>query len=95
MKRLADVFPKSLSLLLKMANTTEQNFTKFVVCRKCHALYKYDNCREKIGTQIQTKSCGNANHQDGCPAIVLFLRVLKLSQAKYFSTHTNYIAMPH
>jgi hypothetical protein len=59
MKCLADIFPKSLSLLLKMANTTEQNFTKFVVCRKCQALYDYENCLEKIGTNIQTKSCGN------------------------------------
>ena len=56
MKCLADAFPKSLSRLLKMVNAG-QNFTKFVVCRKCEVLYDFANCKEKIGSRLQTKYC--------------------------------------
>lgn len=56
MKTLADIFPKSLSTMLSLVKG-KVSFTKFVVCRKCHALYDLSICQEKIGSRIQSKSC--------------------------------------
>ena len=79
MKCLANIFPKSLSLLLKMVKAG-QDYTKFVVCRKCQVLYKYANCQEKIGSRIQLVNIFHFRTiliiHDGCPVTALFLRTL-------------------
>ena len=35
----------------------ELSFTKYVVCRKCHALYDFTRCQEKVGSRVESKSC--------------------------------------
>ena len=39
------------------SSSYEQPFTKYVVCRQCSKLYKYDDCVDKIGSQTQSKRC--------------------------------------
>ena len=56
MKELAGVFPKSLIAMLSLVKG-QLSFTKYVVCRKCHALYDFAGCTEKIGSRIVTKGC--------------------------------------
>lgn len=56
MKQMADVFPKSISEMLTFVSI-DQSFTKYVVCRKCHTLYHYKHCQEKVGSQTKSKGC--------------------------------------
>lgn len=63
MKELADVFPTSLLALLSFIKG-KIPFTKFVVCRKCHTLYDFDSCHEKIGSQMKSKSCATVSFPD-------------------------------
>ena len=56
MKEVSSIFPKSLPSMIALVNG-EPSFTKFVVCRKCHALYSYASCQEKIGSHAVSKGC--------------------------------------
>lgn len=81
MKQLADVFPRSLSTVLNLVKD-EQFFTKFVVCRKCHALYDYADCQEKIGSRTESKGCTNTpfpnhpHHSKRVPCNCPLLKIL-------------------
>lgn len=54
---LASGFPSSLYYLKKKLNLLEDKFTKYVVCPKCHALYKFENCHTIVGGQNVSKRC--------------------------------------
>lgn len=56
MKELADVFPRSLTTLLNLVKN-KQCFTKYVVCPRCHTLYNYESCKEKVGSRVVSKNC--------------------------------------
>ena len=52
-------FPSSLHLMkfYMEKNSTWNTFCKYVVCPKCHSLYKFEETYEKRGTQFFVKSC--------------------------------------
>lgn len=49
-------FPKSLYLLRKY-NKNRNTFTKYVVCKKCHFIYDFQDCIERSGVRQQAKLC--------------------------------------
>ena len=57
LRELANAFPRSLHLAKKFLGNLRENFTKFVVCPKCHKLYRYSECWLHTGQEKETKLC--------------------------------------
>ena len=53
---ISEKFPKSLHTVKNVVNW-EVNFTKFIVCTKCNALYKYDDAVTRRGSRTESKHC--------------------------------------
>jgi len=66
MASFALMFPKSLNLLKRHLGIDKDNFTKYVVCRKCESLFKFEECYyERLG-RTNIKNCpyvAHANHR--------------------------------
>ena len=58
LQTIIDNFPKSHYSARKFLNIDRDNFDKYVVCRKCESLYKYDKCvlKKYNGTMV-SKTC--------------------------------------
>ncbi|CAC5395776.1 unnamed protein product [Mytilus coruscus] len=56
---LASAFPATTYKLYKYVGFQKDNFTKFVVCKKCYKLYKYEDCIIIVEGQQQSKQCNN------------------------------------
>ena len=56
MASLARIFPSSLYRLRKSIKNSA-DFTKFVVCPKCHKLYKFDDCITVAGAHQSSSTC--------------------------------------
>ena len=50
-------FPGSLYYFRKEIGLVRDTFTKYVVCPKCHALYKFENCYRTVGNKNESKTC--------------------------------------
>ena len=63
LRQIADVFPKTLYQKNRLIEKKihQSSFVKYVVCRKCHFLYKPNECLEKRGGQTVIKTCKNTN----------------------------------
>ena len=59
--RAAESFPRSPFLRDKYLRTQggSISFQQFIPCQKCHSLYKYCDCIEKVGTLAKPKACSN------------------------------------
>ncbi len=57
LRELANAFPRSIHLANKFLWNLRENFTKFVVCPKCHKLYRYSECWLHTGQEKETKLC--------------------------------------
>ena len=55
------IIPTSLYLLRIYFALTE-DFTRFVVCRKCYSVYSFDSCVNKSGTLLVSKHCQHRAH---------------------------------
>lgn len=53
----AAVFPGSVYLLWKKLGLKKDNFLKFVVCRKCFSIYKYEECFLNVEGQTISGKC--------------------------------------
>lgn len=53
----AAVFPGSVYLLWKRLGLKKDNFTKYVVCRKCFSIYTYDECLLDVEGQTISAKC--------------------------------------
>lgn len=53
------VLPSSLYTLWKYLGAKKGNFIKYVVCTKCHKLYRMDDCSETIRGIVYSKKCSN------------------------------------
>ena len=53
---MANCFPKSLHQVRKYFGLRE-NFSRFVVCKKCYNVYTFDRCIEKHGTELSSRIC--------------------------------------
>lgn len=53
------LFPATLYKLYKYVGLQKDNFTKFVVCKKCYKLYRYEDCVLLIEGQQQSRKCNN------------------------------------
>lgn len=51
------LFPGTLYLLWKNIGLKKDNFVKYVVCRKCYALYLFDECTAYIEGELKSKLC--------------------------------------
>lgn len=56
---IASIVPSSIYKLYKYIGLKKDNFTKFVVCKKCFKLYKYEDCIIFVEGQQQSKKCNN------------------------------------
>ena len=54
---LAIAFPGTLYYFRKEIGLVNDVFVKYVVCPKCHALYEFEKCFNKIGTSRVSKKC--------------------------------------
>ena len=54
---IASGFPSSLYNLKKKLNLLDDKFTKYVVCPKCHSIYKFEDCFHIAGGQNVSKHC--------------------------------------
>ena len=52
-------FPGSVYMLWKTIGVKKDNFVKYVVCRKCCTLYKYEECFHVIEGVTVTKQCSH------------------------------------
>ena len=57
MAGLAIAFPGSLYYFRKEIGLVNDAFMKYVVCPKCHALYKFDDCYHTVGLTRVTNKC--------------------------------------
>lgn len=79
------LFPPTIYKLYKNLGLKKDNFSKYVICRKCFALYKYDDCVKIIEGEKQSATCTNIlfpNHTQIArrrPCGELLLKVVKLS----------------
>ena len=63
-------FPSSLYLRDKL-NAWKDNFLRYVVCRKYHTLYKYQECIEVIGTRRRGRLCSHCSFSNVCGGLLL------------------------
>lgn len=54
-------FPSSVFHMRKFFGLTEE-FTQFVVCRKCYSVYTFDRCVQCQGTAVVSKYCHYCTH---------------------------------
>ena len=54
---LASVFPTSLYKLRKCLSLNEDDFEKYVVCKKCNSVYAFKDCIVKASSGDKTKAC--------------------------------------
>ena len=54
---IASGFPSSLYNLKKKPNLLDDKFTKYVVCPKCHSIYKFEGCFHVAEGQNVSKRC--------------------------------------
>ncbi|CAC5425176.1 unnamed protein product [Mytilus coruscus] len=52
-------FPVSVYKLYRDIGFKKDNFTKYVICKKCYKLYNYDDCMHIIEGQQVSKTCQN------------------------------------
>jgi hypothetical protein len=58
------IFPKSLNLLRKQLGIDKDNFTKYVVCKKCESMYEFQDCYfERLGRTV-VKKCPYVEYQN-------------------------------
>lgn len=79
---LAASFPNSVYKLQKYFGIKEE-FTRFVVCRKCYSVYEFKNCIDRHGVRLISKTCtyrSDPNSRLQCGA--LLLRSVKLVSGK-------------
>lgn len=54
---LATIFPGSVYLLWKKIGLKKDNFTKYVVCRKCFSIYLYNDCLMNLEGETVSAKC--------------------------------------
>ena len=57
MAGLTAAFPGTLYYFRKEIGLVKDDFEKYVVCPKCHALYKFNDCYNAVGTGNVSKKC--------------------------------------
>ena len=61
----------------------QDSFEQYVVCYKCHSVYKKNRCIEKSGTQVKSKFCSFRTHQNSTNKCgTLLLKTVKLLNGK-------------
>ena len=72
------MFPKSLHHLRNFFKLTEE-FTRFVVCRKCYSVHTMESCVEHHGTSVTSKLCSYRTHPNcRSDCHTLLLKTVKL-----------------
>ena len=97
MAGLAIAFPGSLYYFRKEIGLVNDAFMKYVVCPKCHALYKFDNCCHSVEMTRISNKCSFVkfpNHRQrwrrqSCGAHLLKEVTLKCGSKKFY-THKVY-----
>lgn len=59
-KAVFDIFPNSLYKAHKVVGLNRDDFKWLVCCRKCFAVYEFDDCFDQIGTQRIPRLCSSA-----------------------------------
>jgi len=61
----------------------KEEFTRFVVCRKCYSVYEFKSCIEHSGVQLLSKTCPYRPHPNSRSRCgTLLLRSVKLVSGK-------------
>ena len=84
--KLASSFPKSIYMLQKYFGI-EEEFTRFVVCKKCYNVCTYETCIDIHGLQKASKKCSyrlHANSRSECGALLLKSVTLSNSQVRLY-----------
>ena len=86
------IFPKTLYHLQNFFKLKEE-FTRFVVCRKCYSVYKIDDCVERHGTSVTSKFCSHRTHPNSpSDCHTLLLKTVRLLGDKSSSILSKYTA---
>lgn len=59
---LAAAFPGTIYQLWKTLGIQNDNFTKYVICKKCYAIYSYDECILKVEGKEISATCSYVAH---------------------------------
>lgn len=81
---ISQAFPKSLHMLRKMNGCLNLNFVRYVVCRKCHAIYHMNKCvrfNEKRCPFVAYPSHPHRRMRQSCDT--LLLKSVELASGKY------------
>ena len=54
---LCNFLPKTWDAALKLIGITANNFTQYIVCPSCDAVFDYDSCYSKVGNDEISKKC--------------------------------------
>ena len=54
---LCNLLPKTRDAALKLIGITANNFTQYIVCPSCDAVFDYDFCYSKVGNDEISKKC--------------------------------------
>lgn len=60
------------------------SFQQFILCQKCHSLYKYCDCIEKVGTLTKPKACSNVVWAKQCRQPLLHEIVSVSGNTKFY-----------
>lgn len=82
----SEKFPSLLYLRDKF-NAWKDNFLRYIVCRKCHTLYKYRDCIEVVGTKSKGRLCSHSSFSSVCNGS-LVKEVVTLSGSIKFYPHS-------
>ena len=58
------IFPGTLYMLRQFFNFDRDDFDKFVVCSKCHTLYKYERVKT-VNNRKVVKTCSGVQYSRG------------------------------
>ena len=51
------LFPKSLHSFKKEFGQNKDKFVRYVVCKKCHSIYLFEDCFDKVGSVKNPRKC--------------------------------------
>ena len=64
---LAAVFPGTVYMLWKTIELKKDCFTKYVVCKMCFTLYRFEDCCTTVEGEMISKKCTNVLFPKSCP----------------------------
>ena len=80
----AEKLPQSSYMRDKYLEGSKITTMQYVVCSKCHSMYSFEQCIQKHGSQLSSKSCSYKHFSKLCNAVLLKQVVTSSGSSKFY-----------